>query len=168
MGDTLRGTGGGNQFVGLNGDDLLFGRGGNDILMGENDDDTLSGGGGNDKLWGSLGQDTLTGGTGIDYFNYASTKDSVPFMPDADVITDFTQGEDRIAVSLIDADTTTAGNDAFDFIGTAQYTSGVAGEIRLTFTGGDTVVSFRTDLSGTDMFIVLEGIHNLTKDDFFL
>ena len=89
-------------------------------------------------------------------------------MPDADVITDFTPGEDRISVHIIDANSLTAANDAFIFRGSQQYLDGVAGQIRVTFSGGITVVSFRTDLSGTDMFIVLEGSHTLTENDFIL
>ncbi len=160
--DVLRGNGLGNAFTGNGGHDTLTGRGGDDRLTGNAGNDTLNGGSGFDQLNGGLGQDTMSSGSGVDFFAYASTGDSVPFMPEADVITDFTSGEDKISVFRIDANTATLIDDDFTFIGTAQYTSGVAGQIRVTFTGGDTVVSFRTDTSGTDMFIVLEGTHILS------
>lgn len=166
--DTLRGDGKENHLSGNNGADTLIGRGGNDNLGGIGGNDVLKGGGGNDLIGGGLGQDDMTGGAGNDTFIYASTAESVPFMPEADVIADFTPGEDHIAVYLIDAKPLTAGDDAFIFRGTQQYLEGVAGQIRVNFSGGITVVSFRTDLSGTDMFIVLDGSIDLTADDFVL
>ncbi|MEM9153997.1 MAG: hypothetical protein AAGB13_03020 [Cyanobacteria bacterium P01_F01_bin.33] len=65
-------------------DGTIFGLDGDDILIGGRDRDVLSGG---------AGDDTLTGGLGVDTFVYA------PDALGADVITDFTDGEDLLDVS---------------------------------------------------------------------
>ena len=51
------------------------------------------GGDGNDQLSGGDGRDILTGGTGRDRFGASDTAAS---LDRADVITDFTQGEDKL------------------------------------------------------------------------
>ena len=71
---------------------------GNDILYGQAGDDILIGNSGNDTLDGGAGTDTLTGGNGIDYFVIRTT-DGGSSISDADVITDFTDGTDRIGMS---------------------------------------------------------------------
>ncbi|WP_417822141.1 hypothetical protein [Terasakiella sp.] len=53
--------------------------------------DLIDGGAGNDTIWGGAGADTLTGGAGNDIFYFR-------FGDGDDVITDFTSGEDRIAL----------------------------------------------------------------------
>jgi Ca2+-binding RTX toxin-like protein len=69
--------------------DTLLGGAGNDTLFGGAGDDSLFGALGNDCLSGDRGQDTLTGGAGNDTFALDS-------LGGADVITDFTNGTDRI------------------------------------------------------------------------
>jgi serralysin len=82
--DNLTGDAGDNTIWGANGNDRLQGAGGNDRLLGMN---------GNDQLNGGYGDDTLTGGAGFDTFIFAFG---------ADLVTDFTLGEDtlRLADSL--------------------------------------------------------------------
>jgi Ca2+-binding RTX toxin-like protein len=70
----------------------LSGGDGNDRLYGGEGNDTLLGGAGNDWLSGGEGNDLLTGGTGGDDF---------VFNGGQDIISDFTNGQDRIR---IDAD----------------------------------------------------------------
>lgn len=99
------------SFANLNGSlfsDRLEGSGSSNVIQGFSGDDTLIGGG---------GKDTLTGGGGVDRFVYGSVSDSS--FAAADRITDFAGrlGE-RIDLSLIDANTAQAGNQAFRFIGT--------------------------------------------------
>lgn len=53
--------------------------------------DLIDGGAGNDTIWGGAGADTLTGGAGNDIFYFR-------FGDGDDVITDFTSGEDKIAL----------------------------------------------------------------------
>ncbi|WP_295524638.1 FG-GAP-like repeat-containing protein [Novosphingobium sp. Chol11] len=71
-------------------DDLLFGGNGDDTVNGSGGDDTLVGGAGSDTLNGGAGFDRLIGGSGSDVFAYTVRQF------DADVITDFVQGVDRI------------------------------------------------------------------------
>ncbi|MFN3259585.1 MAG: M10 family metallopeptidase [Pikeienuella sp.] len=99
--DTLNGGGGDDILKGGAASDRLFGAAGGDRLVGQRGDDALRGGGGDDairggagadSLWGQAGDDELTGGAGGDRFF---------FRPGAgdDIITDFTQGADRIVIA---------------------------------------------------------------------
>ena len=56
-------------------------------------DDVIYGGAGNDLLHGGWGDDILTGGAGEDRFRYGKGGDS-----GTDIITDFKEGEDKIAL----------------------------------------------------------------------
>ena len=78
------------------GRDTLDGNSGNDRLIGGEGRDTLGGGEGDDWLSGGTGTDTLTGGAGADTFVYFAGHGS-------DTITDFTDGEDVIDLSLLDS-----------------------------------------------------------------
>ncbi len=117
-GDTLRGSRGSDTVLGEAGDDSLnggthndsLGGGiGNDTLRGARQDDSLDGGAGNDSLNGGVGNDVLTGGAGADRFqfdqpgglidSFINPGSQISFGSGTDVITDFTPGEDVIAVS---------------------------------------------------------------------
>ncbi|GAB4301911.1 MAG: hypothetical protein Fur0025_42390 [Oscillatoriaceae cyanobacterium] len=63
----------------------------NDDILGNNKDNIINGGGGGDLIIGSKGNDTLTGGAGPDVF-VLSPGDGT------DIITDFTNEQDRIAL----------------------------------------------------------------------
>ena len=91
--DTLSGGEGHDWVFGGEGADALSGNAGDDVLIGGEGDDTLSGGTGADWLSGGVGTDTVTGGAGADTFFYS------PGHGD-DTITDFTNGEDTIDLSL--------------------------------------------------------------------
>ena len=80
----LAGNGNSQTITGNDGANALFGNGGND---------TLQGGGGNDWLIGGAGSDTLTGGAGADSFVFDPADGN-----DADTITDFAHGVDRIDI----------------------------------------------------------------------
>lgn len=72
--------------------DTLDGGAGNDLLVGAPGNDTLDGGTGNDVLIGGYGLDSLSGGAGADVFVF-----NAPLVAgNADTITDFTVGEDKI------------------------------------------------------------------------
>lgn len=139
--DTLTGGALADQLDGGGGDDLLSGGGGNDLLVGGDGDDVLMGG---------AGLDTLTGGAGQDTFVYLAITDST--LASHDGITNW-QAEDTIDLSAIDANSNTAGDDAFIFIGSAAF-SGVAGELRLVAGGiladvnGDGFADFQINVSG--------------------
>ena len=115
--ETLLGGGGEDELLGGIGGDLLKGGVGNDVLIGGRDDDLLLGGAGHDVLTGSQGADT---------FIFTKLSDS---RPDAtrDRISDFHSGVDKIDLSVIDAEATAAGNQAFDYIDTAAFSA--AGQV---------------------------------------
>jgi Ca2+-binding RTX toxin-like protein len=88
--------------------------------------DVLTGGALADLLFGNEGQDNLTGGGGNDTFRYRSAADSA--IGDEDQILDFTAG-DKIDLTMMDANSNTAANDAFTFSNDGTF-HGVAGELR--------------------------------------
>ena len=105
-------------FTLLGGDDLIDlsgapngftvdGGTGNDVLIGSSFADTLSGG---------LGADTLTGGTGADVFSLGD-------LTVADVITDYTPGEDTIDLSILVR--LSAAEDVADRVDYAATTGGL-------------------------------------------
>ena len=84
------------------GGNTLNGDAGNDDLFGGNvtdNPDTLNGGEGSDRLFAGLGGNSLTGGAGNDQFWIA--QEDFPLAPSE--ISDFTQGEDVIGISLTSA-----------------------------------------------------------------
>lgn len=109
-------------FQGGDGDDKVLGRAGDDQLFGGGGNDTLDGGLGNDVLSGGFGADVLIGEQGADIFKYTSVAESsgavVNGVMQVDDISDFTQGQDKIDLSAIDANGTLAGDQAFTFLET--------------------------------------------------
>lgn len=93
--DTLHGNQGNDSINGNDGNDALYGGEGNDTLRGGKGNDSTFGGKGDDYLYGDLGSDSLIGGLGRDVF-VTGSRSGDPELANADVITDFTQGEDRI------------------------------------------------------------------------
>jgi Ca2+-binding RTX toxin-like protein len=139
--DNLRGNAGANTIWGGTGNDLLYGRSGNDLLI------------------GGAGGDTLSGGAGSDRFLFAALADTIPGLPD--LILDFAPG-DRIDLHLIDADTATAGDQAFHLGATPGHTGDIvvsaydAGLDRTTlslFVNNDATVDAQIRLSGNHALI---------------
>ncbi|MEM9244140.1 MAG: choice-of-anchor Q domain-containing protein, partial [Cyanobacteria bacterium P01_F01_bin.153] len=96
--DQLFGGDGGDRLDGGLDNDLLNGGAGNDVLFGNDGNDSLVGEDGADLLEGGVGLDTLTGGLGADTF--AVDIDSVVAgTSEFDVITDFEDGTDLIAIA---------------------------------------------------------------------
>ena len=120
-------------------------------------------------LIGGIGQDNLTGGTGADSFKFNFITESSASSTTADVIVDFTQSEgDRIYLGNIDADTTVAGNQKFEFDAASGPATGHVGFSRDTVSG-KTYVYLNNDADvDADMVIVLNGVIDLTAADFFL
>jgi Ca2+-binding RTX toxin-like protein len=142
--DSLNGGDGDDVLLGGDGIDILTGEAGNDVLHGGNGDDQLGGWGGSDTLYGDDGNDllygladadTLSGGSGNDTFQYDAVSDSAPGS--TDVILDFysVDGEgadDQLDLSLIDADTTVDGNQAFS-LNLNGAPRGIAGDLWYTY-----------------------------------
>jgi serralysin len=175
--DVLNGNGGNDRLVGGDGNDrlgggidsdLLEGDAGNDRLFGDGGRDFLEGGSGNDQLRGGTGTDDLCGGTGADRFVFNDGEFGGMSRSTADYIADFHRSEgDKIDLALVDAKAG-AGDDAFAFIGTADF-SGTAGQLRYFHSDGDTFVAGDVNGDGAaDFIIFLAGSQTLAATDFIL
>ncbi|HET9637818.1 MAG TPA: calcium-binding protein [Allosphingosinicella sp.] len=155
-----------NELTGLAGDDTLNGAGGGDVLNGGLGDDVLSGGDGDDILLGGAGADILTGGGGGDGYRFAPGDTGAG--SGADRIEDFACSYDKVDLRGIDADSGTAGDQAFSFIGTSAFTA-TAGQLRYAFDGTDTWLQADCDGDGVaDFEIVFTGSLTLVTGDFYL
>ena len=163
--DRLYGGGNKDMLHGGSSDDRLYGGGNKDMLHGGSGDDRLYGGSGNDVIRGGSGADILTGGAGADRFDFNAAHHSNP--DHADTIKDFQSGIDILDLRSIDADSTQAGNQAFDFIGRAQFSD--AGQLRMTMSDGDPYVAADRDGDGhADMSIRLLSMTYLLGNDIML
>jgi Ca2+-binding RTX toxin-like protein len=159
---TVRGWNGNDHLIGQEMSITMYGGNGNDLLVGSTANDLLYGDDGNDILIGHLGMDSLWGGAGADRF-------IINQLDVLDRIIDFEHGVDKIDVSDIDADISTAGNQAFTFIGTGNFT-GAAGQLRIAFTSSATYM-VEGDVNGdgkADLIIDLGFPSALTQGDFLL
>ena len=145
------------------------GNGLDNVLLGNGAANALSGGGGADLLFGDAGRDTLTGGSGADVFAFVGGDFGGTTAATADSILDFSKAQsDRIELSEVDARTTTAGDQAFTWIGTGSF-GGVAGQLRYAQASGDTVIYGDTNGDRVaDLAIHLEGLVSLAATDFVL
>jgi Ca2+-binding RTX toxin-like protein len=173
--DLLTGNGADNFIHAGDGDDYLNGRAGKDELNGGNGNDWLFGGDGADELIGGAGNDTLAaegaadileGGTGADVFKFYSVYDSAGAAHDT--IRDFNRNEGaKIDLSSIDAKVHTAGNQGFSFVGESDFYA--EGQVNYYHMNGNTYVEANImDYDGAEMQIELQGIHDLTWNDFIL
>jgi Ca2+-binding RTX toxin-like protein len=166
LANVLTGNGLANTLTGLTGNDTLYGGVGADVLDGGNGSDILNGGAGKDTLKGA---ETVAA---RDLFRFSAITDSAATLAGADVITGFDKGglatDDKIDLSLIDANPLLAGNQAFTFLGSGAFTA-LAGEVRLTVVGADTYVHIDTNATAADeMVIKVTGVTGLTAVDFVL
>jgi Ca2+-binding RTX toxin-like protein len=159
-GKTLTGKAKAEKLNGTPEDDVLDGAGGND---------TITGGAGKDRIIGGLGADTLDGGLDADSFVFTALGDSTTDPKKRDTITGFSQKEkDRIDLAAIDANTATAKDDKFAFLGAKAFT-GKAGQLRFEKADGDTFVY--GDVDGdlvADFAIRIDADIALKKADFVL
>ncbi len=191
--DTILGGSFNDVLIGFTGNDFLYGRAGNDGLNGEIGNDRLYGQAGSDNLIGGSGFDLLVGGDGADRLDGGSNRDVLAGGNGADTfifgqlfelgvgaaqrdrIRDFSDIQDRIDLSNIDANAPNGPtNETFNFIGRLAF-NGVAGQLRfatidLAGTANDITV-IAGDVNGdkyADFRIELAGVHVLNKGDFFL
>jgi serralysin len=178
--DTLDGGGGPDRINGGANDDLITGGSGNDAINGNlgndtidagdgddsarggKDNDLISGGFGNDSLSGDLGNDTLIGGSGFDTLTGGDGTDVFKFgTGDAhfsgtstDVITDYTDGTDRIALGFTVSAVLTGGTQS-SFSTAASYAQQLFdghagnGEVAALHVGSDTYLFFAGDGGAT-------------------
>lgn len=95
----LTGTDASESVMGSNGNDTLLGNRGDDSLVGGAGNDSMDGGEDNDTLIGNAGVDICTGGYGADQFVFNLNARFNRTLMGVDQITDFTKGEDKIALS---------------------------------------------------------------------
>jgi serralysin len=166
---TINGTTGSDAMKLGNAIHTIFAGDGIDQIKAGNLFDTIDGGAGGDKIMGLGGGDLLTGGAGNDVFRYLGVSDSL--AGDSDTITDFTSGQDRLNFAKIDANAALAGDQAFSFIGTADFANTGLGQIRFWDDGGQLIVEVDADGNGeVDMQVMLQGLtgQTLTGADFVL
>lgn len=128
-------------------------------------DDTFIGSASGEYIFSGVGADTLSGGGGADKFAYWATQEAV-----GDVIVDFTIGEDKIDVSLIDAVPVGAsgGDDRFTFIGAGGFTNR-QGQLRYDVVSDGVIVQGDTTGDGVaDFNIKVLGVSSLAASDFVL
>lgn len=136
---------------------------GNEIankIVANNGANVVAGGGGADSLYGRGGADT---------FLFKTLADSTATASGRDTIQDFSRVEgDRIDLHLIDAVAGGSVNQAFKFIGSADFHD-KAGELRSVASGGNTLVSGDVDGNGAaDFSILLKAALTLQAGDFIL
>ena len=170
-GDDILGGGAGNdQLLGAAGLDRLDGGDGADILDGGLDNDRLSGGAGNDTLTGGAGRDVFTGGLGNDRFVFRPGDFGGATRATGDLIAGWNAG-DRIDLGKVDADTTTAGNQTFAFLGTAAFNTADSkiGEVRFERSASGVFVHGDQNGDGIADFVIrVDGISSLSAGDFIL
>ncbi|HJQ18381.1 MAG TPA: VCBS domain-containing protein [Allosphingosinicella sp.] len=159
---------GANEVItGTSKNDQLNGTSAHETISGGAGKDVINGGAGNDKLIGGADADILTGGLGNDTFIFRST-DEAGKMGARDIIKDFLHGEDLIDLSLIDADMSRSGDQAFAFV--SGPTSNVYANSLSWYQDnikGITIVQGDTDGDGkVDFQIEFMGLHTLTPQDF--
>jgi Ca2+-binding RTX toxin-like protein len=162
-----------NIFEGEAGSDTLYGLAGNDTLNGGGDNDLIFGGDGDDLIIGGAGADFMGGGAGADTFRFLSVSDST--FANVDAVAEFTRGVDKVDLALIDANTGTAGDQAFT-LGALQ--AGVAGRLAISVVTalpatGQTMHLVQGDVDGDGMadfvfLMITDGTAAPTGSDFVL
>lgn len=166
--DTISGGAGKDRLYGDAGKDSIQGGDGNDLLYGGDGDDIVYGGAGDDLIEGGLGADRLYGGTGADQFSYRPDH-LLSNGAGVDVIADFSavQG-DKILLAMLDANSGTAINDKFSFVGTAAF-SAEAGQLRYAVEGGNAYICGDVNGDGlADFTLCATSVTSLSADDFSL
>ncbi|MBK1658100.1 family 16 glycosylhydrolase [Paracraurococcus ruber] len=162
----VKGGAGQDMLTGGSATDALQGGDGADLLRGNAGADTLWGEAGNDTLIGGSGADQLVGGSGADLFTFLQRSDSIVAAPD--LILDFSVAQgDRIDLSAIDADPAVPGHQSLVWIGNADFTPGLGGQVHLRQQAGSTFLEV-SGSNGIDMAIQLKGLIALTMADLIL
>jgi Ca2+-binding RTX toxin-like protein len=175
--DLLDGGSDQDVLIGGAGADTMLGGIGNDVLNGGADADRLEGGAGRDVLFGGAGADMMWGGADRDTFRFTSISDSTTAA--RDTLFDFKAGVGRTAgnpllpsdildLSQIDANTTLAGNQAFNWTGTGNFFKS-AGDLWVSVATQGTLLE--GDVNGdaiADFAVWMVGTQGLTASDIIL
>ncbi|MDP3749837.1 MAG: calcium-binding protein [Phenylobacterium sp.] len=136
-------------------------------IVGTTAADTIIGSTSSDRFVSDGGADLMTGGAGSDVFAYYALSDS-SVATGRDTITDFNLTQDKLDLSMVDANSTVLGRQHFSYIGTAPFTS-TAGELR--YTAGNAGVTLSGDINGdgqADFEIQLGSIYSISSSNFIL
>lgn len=142
---------------------VLTGNGAANALLGLLGADTLNGAGGNDILDGGLGIDVLTGGDGEDAFRFTAKLN----MANADIVKDFTLGEDvlvlenKIFKKLVVGDLNPAA-----FVDGAVATAATAQILYDSATGALSFDGDGTGIKAAIQFASVDAGTSLTASDF--
>ena len=134
-----------------------------DHLTGNTDINILNGGAGADTLTGGGGADILTGGSGNDVFNFEALTDLGADVAHTDTVTDFQAG-DVLDLSHIDANTSTALDDAFSTTLVSTFTA--AGQLK--FENGVLFGNTDADVNTVEFVINLTGVTSLGASDLVI
>jgi Ca2+-binding RTX toxin-like protein len=141
-------------------------------LYGGKGGDALTGGAKSDTIYGGLGQDSLRGDhnssdpdDSADRFLYKAAAESTIDAPDT-VSWDPTEG-DRIHLRKMDADSTTIGDQKFEFIGTDAF-SHTAGELRYETSGSQYLITGDVDGDGDADFAIRTAGNNVDQPDMLI
>ena len=158
---------GGSGIDTLSGIENLTGSRFNDVLTGSNKANTLDGGAGDDVLIGDYDADILYGGAGADRFVYVAASDSKVAVAFQDQIMDFNAVQnDKIDLSLIDANVQAAGDNAFTLVGAFTHVRGQL--ISVAQAGGYLVQGDTNGDAVADFAILVHAAQPLTPGDFIL
>jgi Ca2+-binding RTX toxin-like protein len=145
-------------------DNTITGNDGANIILGGAGIDTVDGGLGDDLITGGTGADFLSGGAGNDTFIFTAITDS-GVTADTDLVMDFNIG-DRFDLSAIDANVSTAGDQAFVIDTNGSFS---IGEISIVYDSGSAIVSINQDSDSTaEMVFVVQNVSSLVASDFIL
>ncbi len=159
------------NLVGNKLNNILTGNSAANILIGNAGTDKLIGGGGADQLTGGPGGDILTGGANADRFIFLNITDSGVSSTGRDTITDFKSMEgDKIDLSAIDANTSTAGNDAFTSLDQGvSFTNSFINTASLYFDQTAKTLYANNDIDvQADFSILLTGVSGVSLGYFVL
>ena len=126
------------------------------------------GGSGNDVIVANSSANSLAGGDGADTFKYFLATDSTSSA--RDTIVDFVHNLDILDLSAIDANSTVLADQAFNFIGNANFTG--AGQLHFSYDANlnQTIVEANTDsnVATVEFTIALVGNVALAAADMIL
>ena len=169
--DTLLGEAGNDIIYGGQGADEIDGGDGGDVLFGGRDGDSISGGAGNDWIAGDWGADCLSGGVGSDTFSFNGYDDPENTVEEigGDTITDFTTGEDKIALDKTVFSAIGDTLEAVEFLKTDNVAGASSAElIKLIYNPETGELIYNPTAAANDETIVaqLEGNPDLNLGDF--
>ena len=166
--DTVSGDTGNDLVFGGQGDDSLDGGDGDDTVHGGQGDDKIHGGSGNDLLFGDRGSDLLTGGEGQDTFAFAGHNNpgNTPEMISGDTITDFTSGNDKIALDGAVFSALGDTLEAVDFEKTTQVDGASSAKLIYNEETGELIYNPTSETGDEITIATLQGSPDLNLGDF--